>query len=67
MPMKAEFTEVSETRKHLSFGVPAEVVEAEIERVAKSYTRTARVPGFRPGNVPAGGVRQASAAARRPG
>jgi trigger factor len=56
--MKAEFTEVSETRKHLSFEVPPEVVETEIERVAKGYTRTARVPGFRPGKVPAGVVRQ---------
>jgi len=57
-PMKAEFTEVSETRKHLSFEVPPDVVEAEIERVAKGYTRTARVPGFRPGKVPAGVVKQ---------
>ena len=56
--MKTEFTEVSETRKHLSFEVPSEVVEAEIDRVAKGYTRSARVPGFRPGKVPAKVVRQ---------
>ena len=42
--MKADFTEVSETRKHLSFEVPSDVVEAEIDRVAQTYTRTARVP-----------------------
>jgi trigger factor len=56
--MKTEFTEVSETRKHLTFEIPPDVVEAEIDRVAKGYTRTARVPGFRPGKVPAQVVKQ---------
>lgn len=56
--MKTEFTEVSETRKHLSFEVPPEIVLAEIERVAQSYTRSAKVPGFRPGKVPARVVKQ---------
>jgi trigger factor len=56
--MKTEFTEVSETRKHLAFEIPQDVVEAEIDRVAKSYSRTARVPGFPPGKVPAGVVKQ---------
>lgn len=56
--MKTEFTEVSETRKHLSFEVPPDVVEVEIDRVARNYTRSARVPGFRPGKVPAKVVRQ---------
>ncbi len=56
--MKTEFTDVSETRKHLTFEVPSDIVEAEIDKVARSYTRKARVPGFRPGKVPAGVVRQ---------
>lgn len=56
--MKTEFTEVSETRKHISFEIPTDVVDAEIDRVAKGYSRTARVPGFRPGKVPAAVVRQ---------
>lgn len=56
--MKTEFTEVSETRKHLSFEIPPDVVEAEITRVAKGYSKTARVPGFRPGKVPAHVVKQ---------
>ena len=56
--MKTEFTDVSETRKHLSFEIPPEVVDAEIDRVAKGYSRTARIPGFRPGKVPASVVRQ---------
>ena len=56
--MKTEFTEVSETRKHLSFEIPAEAVDAEIARVAQAYTRSARVPGFRQGKVPVAVVRQ---------
>jgi trigger factor len=56
--MKTELTEVSETRKHVTFEVPPDVVEAEIDRIAKDYTRSARVPGFRPGKVPARVVRQ---------
>src|SRR5574339_875220 len=56
--MKTEFTEVSETRKQLTFEVPPDVVEAEIARVAKGYSKSAKVPGFRPGKVPAAVVRQ---------
>src|SRR5215831_6539807 len=56
--VKTEFTEVSETRKNISFEIPSDVVDAEIDRIAKGYSRTARVPGFRPGKVPAAVVRQ---------
>src|SRR5262245_31752093 len=56
--MKTEFTEVSDTRKNLSFEIPSDVLDAEIDRVAKGYSRTARVPGFRPGKVPAAVVKQ---------
>jgi trigger factor len=56
--MKTEFTDVSDTRKHLTFEIPPEVVDAEIARVASGYSRTARIPGFRPGKVPASVVRQ---------
>jgi trigger factor len=56
--MKVELSEPSETRKHLSFEVPPDVVTAEIDRVATSYARSARVPGFRAGKVPTGVVKQ---------
>ena len=50
--MKTEFTDVSETQKTLSIEIPSDVVDAEINRIARSYTRQARLPGFRPGKVP---------------
>ncbi len=56
--MKIEFTDVSDTRKHLAVELPPDVVDAEIERVARKYSRSAKVPGFRPGKVPARVVRQ---------
>ena len=56
--MKTELTDVSETRKHVTFEIEPDVVDAEIARVASGYSKSARVPGFRPGKVPATVVRQ---------
>jgi trigger factor len=56
--MKTEFVDVSETRKNLLVEIPSTVVDAEIDKVAKDYGKAARIPGFRPGKVPAKVVRQ---------
>jgi trigger factor len=56
--MKTEFTDVSETRKTLSIEIPSDVVDAEINRVAKGYSKQAKIPGFRPGKVPATVIKQ---------
>jgi trigger factor len=56
--MKIEFTEVSETQKHLSFEVPPDAVASEIQKVAQGYSRNARIPGFRQGKVPTTVVKQ---------
>ena len=50
--MKTEFTDISETQKTISIEIPTEIVDAEIDRVARGYTKQARLPGFRPGKVP---------------
>ncbi|MBS1820236.1 MAG: trigger factor [Acidobacteria bacterium] len=55
--MKAELVDVNETRKTLSVEFPSELVDAEIDRVARDYSRKARIPGFRPGKVPTKVVR----------
>src|SRR3954471_16658972 len=56
--MKADFTDVSETRKNLKIEIPSDVVDAQIERVARDYSRKARIPGFRPGRAPARVIKQ---------
>jgi trigger factor len=56
--MKTEFVDVSETRKQLLVEIPSTVVDAEIDRVARDYSKAARIPGFRPGKIPPRVVRQ---------
>src|SRR5687767_3912064 len=56
--MKTEFTDVSETQKTLTIEIPSEIVDAEIDRVAKGYSKQAKLPGFRPGKVPATIIKQ---------
>ena len=56
--MKHDFTDISETRKALAVEIPHDIVEAEIQRAAERYGKTAKVDGFRPGKVPAGVIRK---------
>jgi trigger factor len=56
--MKTEFVDVNETRKNVRVEIPSEVVDAEIERHARDYSRKARIPGFRPGKAPARVIKQ---------
>src|SRR3954465_9750723 len=51
--MKADLVDVNETRKSLKVEIPSDVVDAQIERIARDYSRKARIPGFRPGKAPA--------------
>jgi trigger factor len=50
--------DVGPCRKQLKIAVPAPAVAAETERVVGEYRKRARLPGFRPGKVPANIVRQ---------
>src|SRR6188474_70693 len=56
--MKTEFTDVSETKKTLTIEIPSDIVDAEINKVAKDYSKQAKIPGFRPGKVHATIVKQ---------
>jgi trigger factor len=56
--MKTEYINVNETRKNLVVEIPSTVVDAEIDKVSRDYGKAARIPGFRPGKVPAKVVRQ---------
>jgi trigger factor len=56
--MKTEFADVNATRKTVRVEIPTDVVDTEIERVARDYSRKARVPGFRPGKTPPRVIKQ---------
>jgi trigger factor len=56
--MKTEFADVNATRKNVRVEIPTDVVNAEIDRIARDYSRKARVPGFRPGKTPPRVIKQ---------
>jgi trigger factor len=56
--MKTEFIDLSDTQKNLVVEIPSTIVDAEIDKVSRDYSRAARIPGFRPGKVPPKVVRQ---------
>ena len=56
--MKTELTDVTETQKTITIEIPSDVVDAEINRIARGYTKQAKIPGFRPGKVPQTIVKQ---------
>jgi trigger factor len=55
--MKTDLVDVSQTRKNLHVEIPSDVVDAEIDRLARDLSKRARIPGFRPGKAPARVVR----------
>src|SRR5918997_4049484 len=56
--MKTEFIDLSDTQKNLVVEIDSTVVDAEIDKVSRDYSKAARIPGFRPGKVPTKVVRQ---------
>ncbi len=56
--MKSEIVDVNETRRDLTIEVPSTVVDEAIGHAAAKLGRSARIPGFRPGKVPATVIRQ---------
>src|SRR6476661_2700448 len=56
--MKTEFADVNETRKTVRVEIPTDIVNAEIDRITRDYSRKARIPGFRPGKAPARVIKQ---------
>jgi trigger factor len=56
--MKTDLTDINDTRKNLRVEIPSDVVDAEIDRIARDYSRRAKIPGFRPGKAPARVIKQ---------
>jgi trigger factor len=57
-PLKVEYAEESSVKKSLSFEVEPDLVDAEIAERSKHYANRVKLPGFRPGKVPAHVIRQ---------
>lgn len=51
--MKVDYIEETSVRKALAFEVEPEVVQVEIERRTRELARKVKLPGFRPGKIPA--------------
>jgi trigger factor len=56
--LKVEYNEETSVRKSLAFEIEAEVVSREIAARAQDYARRVKIPGFRPGKIPAGVIKQ---------
>ena len=51
--MNVDLEDLSTVKKRLSIEVPPEEVEQETAGVVRSFSKKARIPGFRPGKTPA--------------
>jgi trigger factor len=58
MSVVQSIEDIGPSKKELKIEVPAAAVDAETARVVKDYGRKLKIPGFRPGKVPSGVVRQ---------
>ncbi len=56
--LTAEIVEISSCKKSLVVEVPSAEIDQEVDKMARQYARTARVPGFRPGKVPLSIIKQ---------
>jgi len=56
--LTVEITQVNSCKKTLAGEISAEEFEKELEKIAREYSRTAKVPGFRPGKTPVGIIRR---------
>ncbi len=52
--MLLNYEDVSPVKKTIEVEIPAGLISAESQRVTADFSRQAKIPGFRPGKVPAG-------------
>ena len=58
MKLEVAVADISQSKKDLTIEVAADEVAAEFEKAYQTFARHAKVPGFRPGHVPRGVVKQ---------
>ncbi|HEY4640096.1 MAG TPA: trigger factor [Thermoanaerobaculia bacterium] len=55
--MLLTYTDISPIKKTVEIEIPADLIANEAKRVTSEFARQAKIPGFRPGKVPAAVVR----------
>jgi len=55
--MKTELIDVSPTRKEIRIEIDPEQIRSAFDRVSNQYSKSATIPGFRPGHAPTSVVR----------
>jgi trigger factor len=55
--MLLNYTDISAVKKTVEVEIPADLIANEMQRVTTEFGRQAKIPGFRPGKVPATVVR----------
>ncbi len=58
MKLEVVVTDVSQCKKDLAVEIAAEEVKAQFDKAYDAYARHVKVPGFRPGRVPRGVIKQ---------
>lgn len=58
MKLEVVVTDVSQCKRDLTVEVAAEEVKAQFDKAYDAYSRHVKVPGFRPGRVPRGVIKQ---------
>jgi len=56
--LTVEITQVNGCKKNLAGEIPAEEFEKELEKIAREYARSVKIPGFRPGKTPVNIIRR---------
>jgi trigger factor len=55
--MKTELTDVSPTRKEIRIEIEPSLIRSTYDRISDEYSKSAKVPGFRPGHAPRSVIR----------
>ena len=58
MKLEVVVTDVSQCKRDLTVEIAAEEVKAQFDKAYDAYSRHVKVPGFRPGRVPRGVIKQ---------